>query len=100
MDKFTTFDNLSKYDEFLMEKFVMDFRFEIIPTIGLVIKQLKKWISYFETQSNFPSKFGRKLHCSSINSYDWSMIKLPNENYYDVILKISYTMYIYIITSQ
>lgn len=100
MNKFTTVDNLSKYDDFLMEKFVIDFRFETIPTIGLVIKHLKKWILYFETRSNFPSKFGRKLHCSSINRFDWSMIKLPNENYYDVMLKICYIMYIYIITSQ
>lgn len=99
MEEYTTFDNSSKCNHSLMNRFVMDFRLETIPTIGLVIQQLKKWILYFETKFNYPSKCGHKLYCSSINNFDWSMIKLPNKSYNDVIFIILYLYYNFSIKS-
>lgn len=81
-------DNLTEYYHFLKQKFPMDFSFDSVPTIRLLINQLKKWIKYLENKSCHPIKIVHELRCPTIHKFDWSMIRLPSDHYYKVMFYV------------
>lgn len=63
----------------------MDFSTNVVSTIELVINQVKKWIAFLEKMTNYPLVFNQKLPNFLIYNYDWSVIKIPTENYINVM---------------
>lgn len=78
-------DYLSEYYEYLKHKFPVDFGLVSVPTIRSLVNQLRKWIYYIEYKSVYPSKFVHCFRRPSIHNVDWSQIRLPSDNYTDVM---------------
>lgn len=79
-------DNLSKFYEFLIEKFLTEFDIHKLSSIEVLIHRLRNWIKYLEKRSSFPSKFVHKDRCPKIHNIDWSVIRLPSDNNMNVLL--------------
>lgn len=86
-------DYLSGVYQILKEKFVTDFSSTSVPTIELMLEKLTAWINLLENESNYSSKFVHELRYPKISTMDWSVIRLPNDNYTNVML------YVFIYTS-
>ncbi|XP_025202207.1 transcription-associated protein 1-like [Melanaphis sacchari] len=76
-------DYLSVCYPFFKQKFSSDFSFASVPTIKLMIIQLKKWIKCIENKSNYPSRFLHHFRCPTIHQFDWSVIRIPSDHYID-----------------
>lgn len=65
----------------------MDFNVSSVPTIDLMIMQLRKWIIFIESKINYPTKIVYEFQCSAIYKLDWSVITLPSDRYINVMFK-------------
>lgn len=71
--------------KFFKEQFPLDFRFDSVTSIKLVIYQLKNWINYIESKFNYTPNFVHEYRCSTIHNIDWSVIQLPSDHLIDVM---------------
>lgn len=67
------------------EQFPLDFRFDSIPAVNLIVDKLKNWINYIEKKFNYTSNFFHEYRCSKIHNIDWSVIKLPSDHFIEVM---------------
>ncbi|XP_029341770.1 transformation/transcription domain-associated protein isoform X2 [Acyrthosiphon pisum] len=76
-------DFLSEVYPFFKQKFSSDFSSASVPTIKLMIIQLRKWINYIEDKSKYPARFVHHFRCPTIHQFDWSVIRIPSDHYID-----------------
>lgn len=79
-------DHLSVYYPVIKQKFSSDFRNDLVPTIKLMVPQLRKWIEFIEKKSNYPTRFVHHFRCPTIHQFDWSVIRIPSDHYIDVMI--------------
>lgn len=86
--KYSTVLHSLPHYKYFIQKLIMDFNIDEVPTIELVINQLKKWIVFLEKITNYPLVFNQKLPNFLIYNYDWSVIKIPTEYDINVMFEI------------